>query len=30
MKPLLDDLKDKNFRISNNIYKEVLKKAGER
>lgn len=30
LKPLLDDLKNKNFRISDNIYKEVLKKAGER
>ena len=30
LKPLLDDLKNKNFRISDNIYKEVLKKACER
>jgi uncharacterized protein len=30
VKPLLDDLKNKNFRLSDKIYKEVLKKAGEK
>lgn len=29
-KLLLDELKDKNFRLSDKIYKEVLKKAGEK
>ena len=30
LKPILEALRNKNFRISDNIYKEVLKKAGER
>jgi len=28
--PLLDDLKKKNFRLSDKIYREVVKKAGEK
>jgi uncharacterized protein len=30
VKPLLDDLRSKNFRLSDKIHKEVLKKAGEK
>jgi uncharacterized protein len=30
IKPLLDDLKAKNFRLSDKIYKELLKKGGEK
>ena len=30
IKPLLDELKNKNFRLSDKIYKEILKKAGEK
>ncbi len=30
IKPLLDELKHKNFRLSDKIYKEVLKKANEK
>jgi len=30
VKPLLEELKDKNFRLSDKIYREVLKKTGEK
>ncbi|MEK6680965.1 MAG: DUF3368 domain-containing protein [Nitrospirota bacterium] len=30
VKSLLDELRNKNFRLSDEIYKEILKKAGER
>jgi uncharacterized protein len=30
VKPLLDDLKNKNFRLGEKIYKAVIKKAGEK
>ncbi len=29
VKSLLDELRNKKFRLSNEIYKEVLKNAGE-
>ncbi len=29
IKPLLDELKNKNFRLSNKIYEQILKKARE-
>jgi len=30
VKPLLDELKNKNFRMSDKIYNEILKKSGEK